>query len=196
MTCAYTQFSFSLSPLRAFRVLVFVQSQRCRFEIGKNGGPALFTESLDHGTLSGLPSRRQALNLFSALGCDRKFHAIAASAADGLHETVPLQRPEIPHQRRAIHPQPITQFRHVPTVLGLQGRQNRALSGTDSMPPHFRVIKLRHRPRHPTQIKAHAVLHRRHIQFFCHLDVYMHYLAGDVNFFVSLSIPSQAKSEV
>ena len=50
------------------------------------------------------------------------------------------------------------------------------------MPPHFRVIKLRHRPRHPTQIKAHAVLHRRHIQFFCHLDVYMHYLAGDVNF--------------
>jgi hypothetical protein len=26
--------------------------------------------------------------------------------------------------------------------------------------------------------------------------VYMHYLAGDVNFFVSLSIPSQAKSEV
>jgi hypothetical protein len=50
------------------------------------------------------------------------------------------------------------------------------------MPPHFRVIKLRHRPRHPTQIKAHTVLHRRHIQFFCHVDVYMHYLAGDVNF--------------
>src|SRR5438034_11788921 len=42
------------------------------------------------------------------------------------------------------------------------------------MPPHFRVIKLRHRPRHPTQVKAHAVFRRRQIQFFRH-DVYMHY---------------------
>src|SRR5207244_4916777 len=42
------------------------------------------------------------------------------------------------------------------------------------MPPHFRVIKLRHRPRHPTQVKAHAVFHRRQIQFFGH-GVYMHY---------------------
>ena len=50
------------------------------------------------------------------------------------------------------------------------------------MPPHFRVIELRHRPRYPTQVEAHTVFHRRHIHFFCHLDVYMHYLAGDVNF--------------
>src|SRR5205823_2296457 len=42
------------------------------------------------------------------------------------------------------------------------------------MPPHFRVIKLRHRPRHPTQVKAHAVFHRRQIQFFGH-GVYIHY---------------------
>jgi len=37
------------------------------------------------------------------------------------------------------------------------------------MPPHFRVEKLRHRPRHPTQVEAHAVFHRRHIQFFRHV---------------------------
>src|SRR6185503_5489834 len=167
MTCAYTQYSFSLSPLRAFRVfLLFVQSQRCRFEIGKNGGPALFTESFDHGTLGGLPSRRQFLNLFPALGCDREFHPIATSASDDLHETVPLQRSEIPNERRALHSQPIAQLRHVPTVLGLQRRQDRPLGGTDSVPSHFRVIKLRYLPRHPTQIEAHTVFHRRHIQFF------------------------------
>jgi hypothetical protein len=49
------------------------------------------------------------------------------------------------------------------------------LRGANSMPPHFRVIKLRHRPRHPTQVEAHTVFRRRHIQFFRH-DVYMHYL--------------------
>src|SRR5437867_2036944 len=123
--CAYTQFGFSSSPLEAFRGFsLFVQSQRCRFEIGEDGGPALFTESFDHGTLSGLPGRRKFLNLFSAFGCDREFHTIAASASAGLHETVPLQRPEIPHECRALHPQPIAQLRHVPTVLGLQCRQD------------------------------------------------------------------------
>jgi hypothetical protein len=81
--------------------------QRRRFEIGKNGGPADFAERFDHGTLGGLPGRRQFLNLVSALGSDRKFHAIAASAAAGLHEAVPLQRSEISHKGRAVHPQPI-----------------------------------------------------------------------------------------
>ena len=99
---------------------LFVQSQRRGFQIGKNGGGALFTESFDHGTLSGLPGRRKFLNLFPAFGCDRELHPIAASAADGVHETVPLQGPKIPHECRAVHPQPIAQLRHVPTVLGLQ----------------------------------------------------------------------------
>jgi len=43
------------------------------------------------------------------------------------------------------------------------------------MPPYFRVKKLRHRPRHPTQVEAHAVFRRRQIQFFRHRGVYMHY---------------------
>ena len=43
------------------------------------------------------------------------------------------------------------------------------------MPPHFRVKELRHFPRYPTQVEAHTVFHRRHIQF-CGHGVYMHYL--------------------
>ena len=30
---------------------IFVQGQRCSFEIGKDGGPTLFTESFDCGAL-------------------------------------------------------------------------------------------------------------------------------------------------
>src|SRR5881392_1218656 len=115
MMCAYTQFSL-VCCLRAFRVL-FVQGQRGSFEIGQNGGPTLFTESFDRSALGGLPSRREFLNLLSALGCDRKFHTITTSPARSLHETIPLQRPKIPHECRAIHPQPIAQLRHVPTVF-------------------------------------------------------------------------------
>ena len=98
---------------------LLVQGQRCRFEIGKNGGPALFTESFDHGALSGLPRRRQFLNLFTAFGGDREFHTITASAAGSFHETVALQRLEIPHERRPLHPQPLAQLRHIPAVLGV-----------------------------------------------------------------------------
>ena len=45
----------SLSPLRAFRFCLFVQSQRRRFKIGKDGRPTLFTKRLHHGALGGLP---------------------------------------------------------------------------------------------------------------------------------------------
>jgi hypothetical protein len=51
------------------------------------------------------------------------------------------------------------------------------------MSAHFRVIKLRHRARDPTQIETHAVFRRRHIQFLAHLNVYMHYVAWTVNRF-------------
>ena len=54
------------------------------------------------------------------------------------------------------------------------------MRGPDSVPTHFRVIKLRDRPRHPTQIEAHAVLYRGHIQVFRHC-VYMHYWSNVVN---------------
>ena len=36
------------------------------------------------------------------------------------------------------------------------------------MPPYFRVIKLRDRPRNATQVEANAVLRGRKIQFFKH----------------------------
>src|SRR5437867_1712939 len=99
---------------------LFVQGQRGSFEIGENGGPTLFTESFHCSALGGLPSRRELLNLFSAFGSNRQFHKPAAPTAADPHQTVSLQRSEIPHKRRALHPQPITQLRHVPTVLGFQ----------------------------------------------------------------------------
>src|SRR3954471_9331557 len=37
------------------------------------------------------------------------------------------------------------------------------------MPPHFRVIKLGHHPRDPTQVEADAIFQCRHIQFFGHI---------------------------
>src|SRR5438552_8341610 len=46
---------------------LLVQGQRRSFEIGENGGPTLFTESFNRGALSGLPSRRDFLNLFRPL---------------------------------------------------------------------------------------------------------------------------------
>src|SRR5437016_13633062 len=99
MLCAYTLLSCSLFAFDGnLGFCLFLQSQRRRFEIGKNGGPALFTESFDRGTLGGLPGRRQFLELFPAFGCDRKFHPIASSAADSLHETIPLQGSKIPHE--------------------------------------------------------------------------------------------------
>ena len=54
------------------------------------------------------------------------------------------------------------------------------------MPPHLRVIKLRHSPRHPTQVEAHAVLHRRQIKFFGH-GVYMHFWREIVKLFFQKS---------
>lgn len=66
-------------------------------------------------------------------------------------------------------------------VFGLQCRQNRTLRGADAMAPDFRVIKLRHHPRHPTQVEAHAVFACRHIQILRHRIVYMHYLSNIVN---------------
>ena len=173
MWCAYTQFQFSLSALRVFRVS-FVQGQRGSFEIGENGGPTLFTQSFHRSALGGLPSRREFLHLFSTFRRNCQFDKPAAPTAADPHQTVSLQWTKIPHERRALHPEPITQFRHSPTALGAQCRQNRPLCGTDSMPPHFRIKELRHFPRYPTQVEAYAVFHRRQIKFFGH-DVYMHY---------------------
>src|SRR5947207_1738136 len=48
------------------------------------------------------------------------------------------------------------------------------------MPPHFGVIKLRHRPRNSPRIEANAALHRRHVRSVRH-GVYMHYVANIVN---------------
>ena len=64
---------------------LFVQSQRCGFKVGEDGGPALFTKGFDHGVLSGLPGRRKFLDLFSAFGGNGQFHKPAAPAATGLH---------------------------------------------------------------------------------------------------------------
>src|SRR5207249_4370804 len=60
---------------------LLVQGQRRSFEIGENGGPTLFTESFNRGALSGLPSRRDFLNLFSAFGRNCQFDKPATPAA-------------------------------------------------------------------------------------------------------------------
>src|SRR5438105_14023069 len=83
---------------------LFVQGQRCGFEIGKNGGPALFTESFYHSTLSGLPRRRQFLNLLSPFGGDFHFYTLSAPAAGSLHLPLSLQRLAISIECSSIHP--------------------------------------------------------------------------------------------
>src|SRR5205823_9391771 len=99
---------------------LLVQGQRRSFEIGENRGPTLFTESFNRGALSGLPSRRDFLNLFSAFGRNCQFDKPATPAAADPHQTISLQWPEISHECRALHSQPITQFRHRPTTLRFQ----------------------------------------------------------------------------
>src|SRR5205809_8091172 len=110
---------------------LLVQGQRRSFEIGENGGPTLFTESFNRGALSGLPSRRDFLNLFSAFGRNCQFDKPATPAAADPHETISLQWPEISHECRSLHAQPITQFRNVRTVLGFQSLSNRPLRPPD-----------------------------------------------------------------
>src|SRR5439155_12126359 len=100
-----------ISPLISWFVVsgifrLLVQGQRRSFEIGKDDGPTLFTESFNRGALGGLPSRREFLNLFSAFGSYRHFHKPAAPAAADPHQAVSLQWTEISHKCRAIHPQP------------------------------------------------------------------------------------------
>src|SRR5438309_12081241 len=118
MKFVYTQVSL-VSWYITFTVLI-VHAHRGRLEICQNVGPTLITESFDRSALGGLPSRREFLNLFSAFGSYRQFHKPAAPATADPYQTVSLQRSEISHKRRALHAQPITQFRHVPTVLGFQ----------------------------------------------------------------------------
>ena len=67
-----------------------IQGQRRGFEIGKNGGPTLFTQRPDCCSLSGLPRRGEFLDLFSAFGRNGQFHAITMPAAEGLYEAIPL----------------------------------------------------------------------------------------------------------
>src|SRR5206468_7403606 len=101
-------------------VSLFVQGQRRSLEIGQHGRPTFFTESFDCRTLGGLPSRREFLHLFSAFRRNCQFHKPAAPTTADLYQTVSLQWAEISHERRALHPKPITPFRHGPTVLGYQ----------------------------------------------------------------------------
>src|SRR6185369_15868343 len=65
--CIYT-ISFLVIALEAVCFCLFLQAQRRCFEIGKNVRPTLFSECFDDGVLSGLPSRREFFNLFSAFG--------------------------------------------------------------------------------------------------------------------------------
>ena len=105
--CIYTP-KFIVNPLegdQGFRL--FVQCQRRSFEIGKDGGPTPFAESFDDGTLGRSPGRNSFLNFLSALRRNGYFHATAASATGRPDQTIPLQRPQISHERRAVHSEPI-----------------------------------------------------------------------------------------
>ena len=120
MVCIYTV-SFWFIAFEGIQVFVYLfranaAVSRSERMADQRFSPRVLTTALWADFQAGV----KFLNLFSAFGGDREFHPIAASAADGLHETVPLQRPEIPHERRALHPQPIAQLRHVPTFLGIQ----------------------------------------------------------------------------
>src|SRR5256885_7397950 len=57
--CIYTS-EFVVFAVQAISGLgLFVQSQRRSFEIGEDGGPALFTKSFDCGPLGGFPGGRE-----------------------------------------------------------------------------------------------------------------------------------------
>src|SRR5207249_3999269 len=84
VVCIYTSW-FIVVAFKAFRLGLFVQSQRRSFEIGEDCGPTLFTKSCDCGALGGFPGGREFLNLFSAFGRNCQFHTIAVSATDGLY---------------------------------------------------------------------------------------------------------------
>src|SRR6266511_2714187 len=86
---------------------LLVQGERRSLEIGDHGRPTLFTKSFDRGALGGLPSRRESLHLFPTFGRNCQFHKPAAPTAGDLYQTVSLQWPEIPDERRPVHPQPI-----------------------------------------------------------------------------------------
>src|SRR4051812_45067929 len=138
---------------RRVQVSLFIQSQRRGLKIREDRRPTLCAKSFDRGALGGLPGWREFFDLSSAFDGDRQFHTIAAATTVNLDQTITLQRPEVPDKGCALHSKPIAEVGHVPGVFGLQRRQNRALSGTDSVPPHFKVIKLRNYPGHPTQVK-------------------------------------------
>src|SRR5438876_12390682 len=104
-----------ISPLISWFVVsgifrLLVQGQRRSFEIGKDGGPTLFTERFNRGALSGLPSRRDCLNLFSPFGRNRRFDKPAAPAAADPHATISLQWPESSYECRSLPSKPITNF--------------------------------------------------------------------------------------
>src|SRR5436189_3157022 len=74
---------------------LLVQGQRRSFEIGENGGPTFFTERFDRGALSGLPSRPEFPQLFSAFRLNCKLDRSPAPAAAARHQTASLQCPRL-----------------------------------------------------------------------------------------------------
>src|SRR5688572_27787994 len=65
-------------------------------QIGEERRPALFPQDLNRGALGGFPGRSQFFDLLAAFGGERKFHISAMSASLDRHQTIPLQRLEIP----------------------------------------------------------------------------------------------------
>ena len=79
--------------------------------------------------------------------------------------------------------------------LSRKRAQNGCLGGANAVPTQFGVEELRHGPRHPAQVEAHAVFHRRHIEFLSHLTVYIHTSRHAVNrIFLRGQLPRQIPS--
>src|SRR5436305_13972151 len=85
MACVYAHLAAHFLFCCFRHIQLLVQGQRRSFEIGKDGGPTLFTESFNRGALSGLPSRRDFLNLFSAFSRNCQFDKPATPAAADPH---------------------------------------------------------------------------------------------------------------
>src|SRR6187401_1756192 len=127
-------------------------------QIGEERRPALFPQDLNRGALGGFPGRSQFFDLLAAFGRERQFHEPALPPSFDVDQTIPLQRLEISQQRRSLHPQYLAQIGHIRQTGGVQRRENRPLRAADSMAPHFCIKKLRHHPRYPPQVEAHAIL--------------------------------------
>jgi len=172
MRCAYTQVSLSFIALRAFRVYLF----RANAAVSRSDKMA-DQRFLPRVLTAARWADFQAGASFSI--CFRPLAVIANSTSRPRPPPLTRTKPSRCNGRRFR----TSVVRSIPSQSLNSAMVQLSLVFNDSKIDPCVGRKLRHSPRHPTQVEAHAVFHRRHIQFFWHLDVYIHNLIDPVNLY-------------